>query len=147
MLGYRTERHGVSLEAGADDFDADYYVTFEALSEGCAFVRTWPIGGTKFLMLMYDSPLAPGKTMTPNRLAIFDVESQQLRVVEGLPAPEVISGIGTLPYVDGGSVYIAVTTTDSYPAIYVIDSSSAVATKGLTVEATQVGGVGCLSPI
>jgi hypothetical protein len=98
-------------------------------------------------MLMYDSPLEPGKTMVANRLAIFDVESQQLQMVEGLPAPETISGFGTAPYVEGGRAYIAVTTTDSYPSIYVIDSATAVATKGLTVEATQIGGVGRLSPI
>lgn len=137
----------VRIKAGAEDFDDSYYVNFEALSGGCAFVRTWPIGGTKFLMLMYDSPLEPGKTMVANRLAIFDVESQQLQMVEGLPAPETISGFGTAPYVEGGRVYIAVTTTDSYPSIYVIDGATAVATKGLTVEATQIGGVGRLSPI
>jgi hypothetical protein len=137
----------VRIKAGAASFDDDYYVNFEALSNGCAFVRTWPIGGTKFLMLMYDSPLEPGKTMVANRLAIFDVESQQLQMVEGLPAPETISGFGTAPYVEGGRAYIAVTTTDSYPSIYVIDCATAVATKGLTVEATQIGGVGRLSPI
>ena len=137
----------VRIKAGAVSFDDDYYVNFEALSGGCAFVRTWPVGGTKFLMLMYDSPLEPGKTMVANRLAIFDVESQQLQMVEGLPAPETISGFGTAPYVEGGRVYIAVTTTDSYPSIYVIDGATAVATKGLTVEATQIGGVGRLSPI
>lgn len=137
----------VRIKAGAQSFDEDYYVNFEALSHGCAFVRTWPIGGTKFLMLMYDSPLEPGKTMTANRLAIFDAATESLQMVDGLPAADVISGFGTAPYAEAGSIYIAVTTTNDYPAIYVIDIDTAHATKGLVVHATQIGGVGRLSPI
>ena len=137
----------VRIKAGAQSFDDDYYVNFEALSHGCAFVRTWPIGGTKFLMLMYDSPLEPGKTMTANRLAIFDAATESLQMVDGLPAADVISGFGTAPYAEAGSIYIAVTTTNDYPAIYVIDIDTAHATKGLVVHATQIGGVGRLSPI
>ena len=137
----------VRIKAGAQSFDDDYYVNFEALSHGCAFVRTWPIGGTKFLMLMYDSPLEPAKTMTANRLAIFDAATESLQMVDGLPAADVISGFGTAPYAEAGSIYIAVTTTNDYPAIYVVDIDTAHATKGLVVHATQIGGVGRLSPI
>lgn len=137
----------VRIKAGTEEFDPDYYVNIEALTNGISFLRTWYIGGSKFLMLMYDMPLAPATTMTASRLAIFDAESASLRYVEGLPSAERISGFGTAPYSEDGKCYIAVTLTDDYPAIYAIDTATAVATKGLTVEATQIGGIGRLSPM
>ena len=137
----------VRIKAGTEEFDSNYYVNIEALTNGISFLRTWYIGGSKFLMLMYDMPLAPATTMTASRLAIFDVESASLTYVEGLPAAERISGFGTAPYSEDGKCYIAVTLTDDHPAIYAIDAATAVATKGLTVEATQIGGIGRLSPM
>ena len=137
----------VRIKAGTEEFDPNYYVNIEALTNGISFLRTWYIGGSKFLMLMYDMPLAPATTMTATRLAIFDVESASLTYVEGLPSAERISGFGTAPYSEDGKCYIAVTLTDDYPAIYAIDAATAVATKGLTVEATQIGGIGRLSPM
>lgn len=137
----------VRIKAGTEEFDPNYYVNIEALTNGISFLRTWYIGGSKFLMLMYDMPLAPATTMTASRLAIFDVESVSLTYVEGLPDAERISGFGTAPYSEDGKCYIAVTLTDDYPAIYAIDAATAVATKGLTVEATQIGGIGRLSPM
>ena len=137
----------VRIKAGTEEFDPNYYVNIEALTNGISFLRTWYIGDSKFLMLMYDMPLAPATTMTATRLAIFDVESASLTYVEGLPSAERISGFGTAPYSEDGKCYIAVTLTDDYPAIYAIDAATAVATKGLTVEATQIGGIGRLSPM
>ena len=137
----------VRIKAGTEEFDPNYYVNIEALTNGISFLRTWYIGGDKFLMLMYDMPLAPATTMKASRLAIFDAESATLSYVEGLPSAERISGFGTAPYSEDGKCYIAVTLTDDYPAIYAIDAATAVATKGLTVEATQIGGIGRLSPM
>ena len=137
----------VRIKAGTEEFDPNYYVNIEALTNGISFLRTWYIGGSKFLMLMYDMPLAPATPMTASRLAIFDVESASLTYVEGLPSAERISGFGTAPYSEDGKCYIAVTLTDDHPAIYAIDAATAVATKGLTVEATQIGGIGRLSPM
>ena len=135
------------IKSGAEEFDPDYYYNIEALADGCSFLRTWPIGGTKFLMLMYNAPITPEKSMTANKLAIFDAEAGTLKYVTGLPASENISGFGSAPYSEGGKCYITVTTTNDYPAIYVIDNVSAVATKGITVEATQISGVGRLFPL
>ena len=137
----------VRIKAGTEEFDPNYYVNIEALTNGISFLRTWYIGGSKFLMLMYDMPLAPATTMTASRLAIFDAESASLTYVEGLPAAERISGFGNAPYTEDGKCYIAVTLTDDYPAVYAIDTATAVATKGLTVEATQVRGIGRLTPM
>jgi hypothetical protein len=135
------------IKSGAEEFDPGYYYNIEALADGCSFLRTWPIGGAKFLMLMYNAPITPEKSMTANKLAIFDAEAGTLKYVTGLPAAENISGFGSAPYSEGGKCYITVTTTNDYPAIYVIDNTSAVATKGITVEATQISGVGRLFPL
>ena len=137
----------VRINAGSEEFDPDYYVNIEALTDGRSFLRTWYIGGSKFLMLMYNAPITPEKNMTANQLAIFDVESATLTEVSGLPSEDVISGFGNTPYFEDGKAYIAVTTTDSYPAIYAIDTTSGVASKGLTVEATQISGIGRLAPL
>ena len=137
----------VRIQAGTEEFDSNYYVNIEALADGHSFLRTWYVGGSKFLMLMYDMPLAPATTMTASRLAIFDAESVTLTYVSGLPTAETISGFGNAPYIENGKCYIAVTLTNDYPAIYAIDTATAVATKGLTVETTQVRGIGRLAPI
>ena len=137
----------VRIKAGAEDFDADYYVNLEQLTDGLSFQRTWYIGGDKFLMLMYDSVLEPGKTMVANRLAIFDAATSEFKYVEGLPSAEHISGFGNEPYVEDGKAYVTLSLTNDYPSIYVIDTHTAAATKGLTVQATNLRAVGRLSPL
>ena len=135
----------VRIKAEATEFDDSYYVNLEALSNGRSFQRTWYVGGGKFLMLMYNSILEPGKSMVANELAIFDAEAATLTYVTGLPSSDVISGFGNAPYSEEGKCYIAVMTTDNYPAIYAIDTTTAAATKGLTIEATSVKAVGRLA--
>ena len=137
----------VRIKAGAEDFDADYYVNLEQLTDGLSFQRTWYIGGDKFLMLMYDSVLEPGKTMVANRLAIFDAATSEFKYVEGLPSAEHISGFGNEPYVEDGKAYVTLSLTNDYPSVYVIDTHTAAATKGLTVQATNLRAVGRLSPL
>ena len=137
----------VRIKAGSYEFDDSYYVNIEALAEGRSFQRAWYVGGNKFLMLMYSEPLAPAKTMVANELALFDVEKMTLTPVVGLPATDTISGFGNAPYSENGKVYVAVTVQNDYPAIYVINSETAEAQKGLSVEATKLGGIGRLSPI
>jgi hypothetical protein len=137
----------VRIKAGTEEFDANYYVDIEALTGGLSFLRTWYVGDNKFLMLMYDSALEPGKTMVANQLAIFDAAQATITYVEGLPSADLISGFGNAPYVEAGKAYIAVTTPNDYPAIYSIDIATAVAERGLTVEATQIGAVGRMSPL
>lgn len=135
------------IKDGTQSFDESYYVDFEALSGGLSFLRTWYVGDNKFLMLMYDRPITPANDMVANALAIFDVETSTLTNVTGLPSADVLSGFGNAPYAEDGKVYMAVTTTNSYPVVYVIDSNTGVAEKGITVEATQISGVGRLLPL
>ncbi|MBR5822010.1 MAG: DUF4374 domain-containing protein [Alistipes sp.] len=137
----------VRIKAGEMEFDDSYYVNLEELTGGLSFQRTWYIGDMKFLMLMYDSVLEPGKKMVANKIAIFDAENSTLSEVTGLPAATSITGFGNAPFVEGGKVYVAVTLLDGYPSIYVIDPKTAVAECGITVQATKIGAIGRMMPI
>ena len=134
----------VRIPNGTEDFD-DYYCDLEAQSGGKSFLRCWHITGDYFLMLMYDRPLTE-EDFTANQLAIFKAGDKKLTYVTGLPETNLISGFGNAPYTENGNVYLTVTTTEGYPAIYKINPSSATATKGVTIEATQISGVGRLTP-
>lgn len=136
----------VRIKAGTQEFDPNYYYNIESQTGGKSFLRCWHIADDNFLMLMYDRPLTESG-FTANRLAIFKGETGQLTYVDGMPEPEKISSFGNAVYNENGKVHVTVTTTDGYPAIYVIDPTTATASKGITVEATQINGVGLLLPI
>ncbi len=135
----------VRIPNGKEAFD-DYYCNLEEQSGGKSFLRCWHIDDDNFLMLMYDRPLTQ-TGFAAKELAIFNASTKKLTYVTGLPATELISDFGNTPYSDNGNAYIAVTTTEGHPAIYKIDASTAVATKGLTVEATQISGIGKLAQL
>lgn len=131
----------VRIPSGAEDFD-DYYCNIEEQTDGKSFMRCWPIAEDYFLMLMYDRPFSE-TGYTANQLAVFKAEDKKLTYITGMPSD--ISGFGNTPYMENGKAYIAVTTSSGYPAIYKIDPATCTATKGLTVEATQLSGVGKLN--
>lgn len=135
----------VRIKAGTEDFDPDYYFNIEAASGGKSFLRCWHVGDDNFLLMMYDRPLTESG-FTAKELAIYKGEEQTLTYVTGLPSADVLSGFGNTPYSEDGKVYVAVTTTDgAQPAVYVIDTETAEATKGLNVAATQISGIGKLT--
>lgn len=136
----------VRIKKGTEQFDDSYYYNIEAQSGGRSFLRTWYIAGNYFLMLMYDRPLIE-TGFVANQLAVFDVSTGKLTAVEGLPTPEMISGFGYAPYCENGYAYIAVTTTEGYPAIYKIDPATAIAKRGVEIQVTQITGVGRLNTI
>lgn len=135
----------VRIPNGREDFDS-YYCDLEKQSGGKSFLRCWHIADDYFLLLMYDRPLTE-TGFEAKELAVFKAESKKLTYVTGLPSADLISGFGNTPYTENGYAYMAVTTTDGHPAVYKIDPSSATATKGVTVEATQIAGIGKLSPL
>ncbi len=133
------------IKAGEDDFDSNYYLNIEELSGGRSFLRSWYIGGSSFLLQMYDAPFAlGGKAPSALSLAVLDVEKGTLRFVEGLP--QSLSSFGKAPFMENGTAYMPVTVTDGYPAIYRIDPETATAVKGAVIEVTSLDGVGKLLP-
>ncbi|WP_302993188.1 DUF4374 domain-containing protein [Bacteroides clarus] len=135
----------VRIPDGQEDFDS-YYCDLEEQSGGKSFLRCWHIADDYFLLLMYDRPLTE-TGFEAKELAVFKAGSKKLTYVTGLPSAGLISGFGNTPYTENGYAYMAVTTTDGHLAVYKIDPSSATATKGVTVEATQITGIGKLSPL
>ncbi len=136
----------VRIKAGTFEFDPNYYYSIEAQTGGKSFLRCWHITADYFLMLMYDRPLTESG-FAANQLAIFKGSTGQLTYVQGMPSTDLISGFGSSIYNENGKAHIAVTTTEGYPAIYAIDPATATATRGATIEATQITGVGRLAPI
>lgn len=133
----------VRIDTKTEDFDPNYYFNLEEEAGGVSFLRTWYISGNYFLMLMYDKPITDSDKVA-NQLAVFNASTGALTRVTGLP--DDVSGFGNTPYMEKGNAYVAVTTASGYPSIYKVEPSGAVATKGLTVNATQLNGVGQLIP-
>ena len=140
----------VRIKAGDDEFDTSYYCNIEEQTGGNSFLRTWHIGGNSFLMLMYDEPFVPNfdSTNTPaTKLAIFNAESQKLSYVSGLPSSDKIQGFANTPYFEDGTAYVGITTVDGqHPSVYSIDIKTATASKGITVESSQITALGKLKP-
>lgn len=134
----------VRIKAGETSFDDSYYCNLEELSDGKPFLRVWHLSEDYFLLLMYDRPFSQ-KGYTANQLAVYKGESKSLTYVTGLPSSDIVSGFGNEPYTVDGKAYVAVTTNDGNPAIYQIDPATATATKGITVESNQIGGIGKLT--
>lgn len=61
--------------------------------------------------------------------------------------PSNIKSIGKTVYSQDGKVYIPVNVENEQPAIYAISTSTAQATKGVTIEATDITGFGFLTPV
>lgn len=135
----------VRIPSGSTEFD-DYYCNLEALTNGNSFLRSWHIADDYFMLLMYDRPLTETGYVA-NQLAIFKAGDKKLTYVTGLPSTDQISGFGNEPYVEKGNAYVTVTFNEGggNPAIYKINPATATVTKGLTIEATQVSGVGKLT--
>lgn len=134
----------VRIKKGSYEFDSDYYANIESQSNGSSFLRIWPIADDYFLLLMYDRPFSE-QGYTANKLAVFKGDSKKLTYVTGLPSD--ISGFGSNTFSENGNIYVAITTTSGNPAVYKIDPTTATATKGLEVEATQISALGKLNPV
>lgn len=133
------------IPAGGTEFD-DYYCNIEAQTPGGnrSFMRCWPAGGNCFLMVMYDKSLTE-KNPAATELAIFDAAAKKLTYVTGMPSN--IKSIGKTVYSQDGKVYIPVNVENEQPAIYAINTTTAQAAKGVTIEATDITGFGFLTPV
>lgn len=133
------------IPSGGTEFD-DYYCNIEAQTPGGnrSFMRCWPAGGNCFLMVMYDKSLTE-KNPAATELAIFDADAKKLTYVTGMPSN--IKSIGKTVYSQDGKVYIPVNVENEQPAIYAINTTTAQAAKGVTIEATDITGFGFLTPV
>lgn len=132
------------IPAGSTQFD-DYYCNIEAQSTNGnrSFMRCWPAGGNCFLMVMYDRALTE-KNPAATELAIFNADSKKLTYVTGLPTN--VSSVGKTVYVGNGKVYIPVNVENEKPAIYGINTTTAQASRGVSIEANDITGFGYMTP-
>lgn len=133
------------IPAGSTKFD-DYYCNIEEQTPGGnrSFMRCWPAGGNCFLMVMYNKSLTESNPAA-TELAIFDASAKKLTYVTGLPSN--VTSIGKTVYSQNGKVYIPVNVENEQPAIYAIDTKTAQAVKGVTIEATDITGFGFMTPV
>lgn len=135
----------VRVKKGATDFDKNYYFNLETLTGGRAFQRTFPVGGDNFLFYLYNKVYGQLTNQDlANELGIFSAKSGKFISVTGLPA-DVVS-LGNRPFAENGVAYVPVMTKTGNPAIYQINLSTGVATRGVEVEATHLNAVGRLLP-
>lgn len=130
------------IPAGSNKFDS-YYVNIEAQTGGKSFLRVWPAGDDKFVLVMYDRPLSE-TGFAATELAIFDASEQRVSYVTGLP--QNISSFSGNPLVRNGKMYIPVNATGLLPAVYAVDLATATATRGLEVQATEITALNFLKP-
>ena len=135
----------VRVKKGEADFDKNYYFNLETLTGGRAFQRTFPVGGDNFLFYLYNKGYGQLTNQDlANELGVFSAKSGKFVSVTGLPA-DVVS-LGNRPYAENGVAYVPVMTKTGNPAIYQINLSTGVATRGVEVDATQLNAVGRLLP-
>lgn len=138
----------VRIKAGETTFDESYYVNLEEIGTRHPVYRCWHIDEDYFLLQLYkggaEGMIKDGKSADVSELAIFKGEDKTIIPVTGIPSD--LAGFSGEPYGENGNAYIAVTVTGgSYPAFYKIDVRTGVATKGLTVVADGISGVGKLA--
>jgi hypothetical protein len=141
-----TKKSGViRIKSGTEVFDSSFYFDIETATGGRRMFNVWHISGNYFLLQIFtesDSTMDDAK-----RLYIFNTSGNgSLAQVTGLPDVSAIGSFGKTPLADDGKLYMPVTTTDDQrPAIYVINPSTAVASKGTIVtDAESISAVGKL---
>jgi hypothetical protein len=132
----------VRIPAGQNNFDS-YYVNIEEQSNGAGFLNVYHMGGSKFLLVMYDRPFSQ-KGYTANRLAMFDGTTGKLTYITGLPDESTITGFSKNVYNEDGKTYVIIVTETGYPAVYCINHNTATATRGLEIQATTCTAIGVI---
>lgn len=135
----------IRINNGEEDFDPEYYWDLEAESGGYNFMKVWHITGDYFLLNYYNKPNSTAYEDGYTKYAVINVAQQSFQWLEsGFPTPEEITNSSEV-YASDGKAFIPVTAANQKPAIYVIDPTTATATRGLAVEAASISGVGKLT--
>jgi hypothetical protein len=130
------------INKGAAAFDASYYFNIEEKTDGYKFRKVWHITGNYFMLELYNDK---DSTQAATQYGIVDVAGRTFQWVSGIPAKDKILSTG-LPTPHDGKMYLPITAEAADPAIYIIDPTTAAATKGLTVTgAASINAIGRLT--
>lgn len=151
-LGARVMR----IKYGATEFDSSFgndgVYDFSESMGNYTFSRVWHINGSKFLLRVIhteDLYNASHKTDVGDaHFYVYDTSNNTATKISGLPEPELFVDQGNRaigePCFVGDKAYIPMATNNSsYPAIWVVDTSSSApsAVKGLEVACTTIVAV------
>jgi len=145
--GTTTKKCGALLiKKGVDAFDS-YYFDIETASGGYKIRKVWNITGDYFLLEMYNAAGVPANGAAATQYAVARMSTKTFTWVRnGFPSIDNITSVGW-PFTADGKAYVPVVTTDAYPAVYVIDPTTGIAKKGISIsDATSIPGLGKLTP-
>ncbi len=129
------------IAPGATDFDEDYYFNIEALTDGYHFRRVWHITEDYFLLEFYNEVAFITNTVA-RQFGVVNMTSKTFNWVTGeIPSKDEIIDEG-LPLAHNGKIYLPLTTETDYPTVYLIDPQTAIASKGITIQSTNVEALG-----
>lgn len=129
----------VVLRSGANGFDPNYYWDIEKASGGYRFRRVWHVTEDKFLLEVYNEPVAIGTAipfgLAATQFAIVDMSNKSFNLIKGIPAKaDLVDLMGvSWPYVFQGKLYMGISTSLEPARIYVIDPQTTAAKKGIKV--------------
>ena len=139
----------LKVDVGQGRFEDSYFVNLSQNSGNRKLFRCHYLGGTRFCLQFFaqeglDVSSFGNSPEKASKFAIFDVATGELYMLTG--EPEHIKGI-TDPYVDKQhqKVFFGFNTTNSDPAIYVIDANARTIRKGLTIKGEEVRALGVIN--
>ena len=130
------------ISKGSTQFDADYYFDFEAATGGLKPAHITYIGdGKVFAEVSTLNPQTAADRWGDKSLkcCIIDLVNKTVTDVEGIPVHNGNGGRRFACLVEGGSVYLPVSTADGL-YVYRTDVATAKAQRGARISATFIGG-------
>jgi hypothetical protein len=132
----------LKIAAGTSVFDASYYFNTATATNGGKIVHAKYIGNNKlFAEISTASNVGNQWADAGLKFAIVDLSAKTITAVTNSPTFDGNGGRSFAALVDDGKVYAAA-TVNGVCNIYQVDIATATATKGATVSATFVGGIG-----
>src|SRR5699024_2893307 len=135
----------LKINEGELAFDQDYFFNISEASGGSDVYRTYYMGGTTFIVRMFDGQASANPDVPRTGFAVVDVAQKTFTWVEdGVPSE--ISAISA-PYIDkdNNQLIYGITTPDTRPHLYSIDPETATMTQGTEVVAEGILGIGKLT--
>ncbi|MDR2291939.1 MAG: DUF4374 domain-containing protein [Prevotellaceae bacterium] len=134
----------LKINKNATTFDESYYFNIQEKTGGYRFRKVWHVTGNYFMLEIYND-LTPTATGAASRYGIVNVETKTFSWINGIPANDKITGTG-LPMAYEGKMYFPIVEEGAYPAVYIIDPTTASARKGISITgASSLNAIGRLT--
>ncbi|MBD1434593.1 DUF4374 domain-containing protein [Sphingobacterium sp. DN00404] len=141
----------IRINSGTSSFDESYYWNLEnevaktGKDGKLLFKQMYHVGGDYFILgyLIPGTNPIEGSVPNINALALVNVVDKTFKWVEGLPDFNYYPSFGT-PIAEDGKFYVPVKEVDKLPTVYIVDSATGKATKGIEVDTKTISGIGKL---